>query len=101
MKNKIKLFLTLTVLLTGLTSCGGKSDDGKTTIRVGFWPQSNERSDVAMYEKWKEAFEKDYPEYKIVGENYTYSKDTIGPKATARTLPTVFQTWFTDQNVVR
>ena len=31
-----------------------------------------------MYTEWKEAFEKDNPEYEIVGDPYTYSKETIG-----------------------
>lgn len=93
----MKKFGGLAILLSvlALSSCGGENSD-KITIRIGFWPQDNERQDIAMYQEWKAAFEHDYPQYNVVGQNYTYAKDTIVAKANGRTLPTVFQTWFTE-----
>lgn len=98
MKKTVSLMLSVFSLLT-LSGCGGGKSD-KITIKIGFWPQSNERSDLAMYEKWKEKFEADYPQYRIVGDTYIYSKETIASKAKGHTLPTVFQTWFTEPEML-
>ena len=80
--------------IVSLASCGPTNEE--IELRIGFWPESQEKQDVAMYTQWKEAFEKDYPQYKIVGDPYMYSPDTIGQKVISGTLPTVFQTWFTE-----
>ena len=44
------------------------------------WPESQLTHDIAMFTTWKERFEKDYPQYKIVPATYTYSVDTIHSK---------------------
>ena len=78
-----------------LVGCGG-SNNGKIQLKIGFWPLSTDTEDVAMYTEWKKNFEKDYPQYEIVADHYEYAKDTIAAKARSKTLPTVFQTWFTE-----
>lgn len=90
--NRYKLLFCVLPML--LTSCGGNS--GKTKLKIGFWPTETDTEDVKMYTKWKEEFEKDFPEYVIVPDRYEYSKDTISARAMSGTLPTVFQTWFTE-----
>ena len=96
MKGKSIILSTLfCASLLATVSCGG-SGSGKIEIRVGFWPQNTDRSDIAMYMEWEEAFEADYPQYDIIGDPYVYSPETVQAKAKARTLPTVFQTWFTE-----
>lgn len=95
-----KMNLALTVLsILGLASCGSNSN-GKIRVTIGFWPQTQERQDIAMYLEWEKAFEADYPQYDIVGQNYIYNKDTILSDATAHTLPTIFQTWFTEPDML-
>ena len=75
---------------------GTHDSDGKLIIKIGMWPENTSPADVAMFEQWEAAFEKDYPEYNIVGDPYTYSSDTVVSKATSGKLPTVFQTYFTE-----
>lgn len=79
--------------LGGLTSCN-KSD--KIRLKIGFWPENTETRDIAMYEQWKKSFEADYPQYEIVADHYTYDTSTVGSKHITGTLPTVFETWFTE-----
>ena len=92
-KNLILTALPL-MALSLLSGCG--SNSGKITLKIGFWPLSTDKEDVKMYTEWKNNFEKDYPQYQIVGDRYEYAKDTIAAKARSGTLPTVFQTWFTE-----
>ena len=105
MNKKIKTLTVSSFLLSSLVvlaGCrfagGGDSGDtgDKIELKIGFWPTSSDRRDVAMYEVWKEKFEKDNPEYVITGDPYTYSKETIGTKYATNTLPMVYQTWFTE-----
>lgn len=94
--------IMVTVLLCALliTSAGVlaacNDDNGKIKVSIGMWPDPTLTSDVEMFNKWKAAFEADYPEYEIVADPYTYSPDTITAKATSNQLPTVFQTYFTE-----
>ena len=82
------------VTLSLLGGCNKKN--GKTQLKIGFWPLSTDKEDVKMYTEWKNNFERDYPQYEIVGDHYEYAKDTIAAKARSNSLPTVFQTWFTE-----
>lgn len=88
------LAMVTLMLLSVCTSCGNKP--GKIVLKIGFWPENTETRDVAMYNEWKTAFEKDHPEYEIKAEPYTYDTTTVGSKYLTKTLPTVFQTWFTE-----
>lgn len=100
--NKRKIALSLAMLtLLGLTACGSSGGSGKIQLKIGFWPQSSDRTDVAMYNEWKSAFEEANPEYEIVGDPYIYSKETIGAKHASHTLPNVYQTWFTEPETLK
>ena len=96
-KKIIKILGTtfITMMLMGTTSCGG-SDGEKIKLTIGFWPENTQTNDVAMYKEWKEAFERDNPQYEIVADHYTYSPSTVGTKYATNTLPDVFETWFTE-----
>ena len=93
MKNRALLLIPF-LTLSGLVGCTNKSN--KIVLKIGFWPDSTETKDVQMYQEWKEAFEKDNPEYEIKGAPYTYSLQTIAQKALSNQLPDVWQTWFTE-----
>lgn len=93
----IALFATSLGIMTGCN----KTNDDKIELTIGFWPEETETRDVAMYNVWKEKFETDNPEYKIVPAQYTYDTNTILTKYTSKTLPVVFQTWFTEPNNLR
>ena len=94
MKKQILYTLLLTTSLSMIAGCEKPTD--KITLNIGFWPENTETRDVAMYNEWKEAFEKDYPQYKVVADPYMYDTSTIGTKYLTNTLPTVFKTWFTE-----
>ncbi|HRR89974.1 MAG TPA: extracellular solute-binding protein [Eubacteriales bacterium] len=95
-KKPILVLLTLLFMLIALSFFGCKKGGGNIKVSIGMWPDSSLAQDVAMFTKWKEAFEKDYPQYEIVADSYTYSPDTFVAKAVSGTLPTVFQTYFTE-----
>ncbi len=80
--------------LFSFAGCG--KGNGKIRVSIGMWPDSSLKQDIAMFEQWEKQFEEQYPQYDIVGDKYDYSADTIAAKATAKQLPTVFQTYFTE-----
>ncbi|MBQ8206556.1 MAG: hypothetical protein IJZ77_03760 [Bacilli bacterium] len=96
MKNlKVTAFTMFSLIaMSTLAGCNGGSE--KVQLRIGFWPETTETRDVAMYNEWKKQFEADYPQYEIIGDPYTYDTATIATKYMTNTLPTVFQTWFTE-----
>lgn len=93
----------LTLSLAGCRFFGGdtKGKGDKIQLKIGFWPTSSDKKDVAMYEVWKKKFEADNSEYEIVGDPYTYSKETIGTKYATKSLPMVYQTWFTEPETLK
>jgi len=97
-KNKFIISLILIVLASLISGCN--NDDEYIRIEIGMWPESQLTHDITMFTTWKERFEKDYPQYKIVPATYTYSVDTIHSKAQSNSLPTVFQTWFTEPKML-
>ncbi len=95
----MKKILTLMFLFTVvglLNAC----TNGKIEVVIGMWPESANTDDVAMFNVWKERFEADHPEYEIIGEAFTYSVEAFYARANSRTLPTVFQTWFTEPQMI-
>ncbi|MGN1039998.1 MAG: ABC transporter substrate-binding protein, partial [Candidatus Fimimonas sp.] len=99
MKKYFVIFLVLVLSLTLLCACT-PTDNGKIKIRVGFWPDPSLKADTAMYEEWKANFEADYPQYEIVADPYTYSPETVGAKGNQGKLPTIFQTYFTEPDML-
>lgn len=99
MKKTFCLLLVLLMVLTVLCACD-QPGDGKIKITIGFWPEASQTSDIAMYNEWKAKFEEDYPEYEIVAEPYTYSPETVAAKGNIGALPTVFQTYFTEPEML-
>lgn len=83
-------------LLSLMLLVGCKKNSGKIELEIGFWPEDSEERDLAMYNQWKAEFEKDYPQYEIIGKPYEYNTQTITSMHVTKELPTVFQTWFTE-----
>ncbi len=94
---KILLLIMFIMTTLFLAACQGS---GKIEVVIGMWPESANTSDIAMFNVWKERFEADYPEYEIIGESFTYSVEAFYAKANSKTLPTVFQTWFTEPQMI-
>lgn len=95
MKRKL-LCIAIVLAIAAALLCACQPDNGKIKITVGFWPDNSQKSDIAMYEEWKAAFEEDYPQYEIVAEPYQYSPETVAAKGNTGNLPTIFQTYFTE-----
>ena len=95
MRKILSLFI-LSMFVILLASCDGNSKSS------GHWyvAKSANTDDVAMFNTWKERFESDYPQYEIIGESFTYSVEAFTNKANSKTLPTVFQTWFTEPQMI-
>lgn len=90
----LKILSALSCIL--LASCGEGGDGDKIVLKIGFWPESASKQDVAMYETWAKRFEEENPKYTIKGMPYTYSTETVNQKASTGSLPDVWQTWFTE-----
>ncbi|MBQ9730964.1 MAG: extracellular solute-binding protein [Bacilli bacterium] len=95
---KLKLLTATMFSVLALTAIQGCTppEGEKIVLKIGFWPETSEKKDVAMYQEWEKQFEAAYPQYDIVGDHYTYDTTTIATKHLTDSLPTVFQTWFTE-----
>lgn len=94
---KMMMIVFILSLAFQLVAC---KSSGKIEVVIGMWPESANTDDVAMFNTWKERFETDYPEYEIIGEPFTYSVEAFYARANSETLPTVFQTWFTEPQMI-
>jgi len=98
LKKGAVLLLALVPTLVG-AACDN-TNSGKTKITIGMWPEKNNREDVEMFTKWKDAFELANPEYIIEPQPYIYRTESIGTDFQAKALPVVFQTWFTEPEML-
>jgi ABC-type glycerol-3-phosphate transport system substrate-binding protein len=94
---KLTVLLAIALLIFTVSAC---KRSGKIEVVIGMWPESANTDDIAMFNTWKERFETDYPEYEIIGEPFTYSVEAFYARANSQTLPTVFQTWFTEPQMI-
>ncbi len=94
---KIMSICFVFLVILSLTACKNST---KIEVYVGMWPDSTNTNDVAMYATWEQRFEADYPEYDIIGEQFTYTTEAFIARANAQNLPTVFQTWFTEPQMI-
>ena len=72
-----------------------EAENGKVKISVGYWPEKGTK-DYDTKQGQIAKFNEKYPDIEVVGDPYAYSIDTFTAKATAGTLPTIIQTWFTE-----
>lgn len=99
MKKILCVLMCLLLLATVFCACD-PNDNGRIQIGIGFWPDPSQTTDVAMYNEWKEAFEADYPQYEIVPNPYKYDTETVSAKGNSGQLPTIFQTYFTEPDML-
>ncbi|HOI85877.1 MAG TPA: extracellular solute-binding protein [Acholeplasmataceae bacterium] len=97
MKRKIEILSIMLLCMMILIAC---KPSGKIEVVIGMWPESANTDDITMFNTWKQRFEEDYPEYEIIGEPFTYSVEAFYARANSKTLPTVFQTWFTEPQMI-
>lgn len=96
MKKRIKLgMIGMTAVLLGLTACGnkqgGKSAEGKTTIRFASWDTAD---DVDAQQKMVDKFNEEHPDIQVVLEAYGSDFDTkISASMGSGDAPDVMYMW--------
>lgn len=73
-----------------------KNSDGKVQFSIGSWPDDTNKENKEFKDKRKALFEENNPEYSVVADTYTYDTKTFTMKASGGTLPTAYDTWFTE-----
>lgn len=87
--------LTLaSVMMTGMAVNAFAED--KITVQLGIWPEDTLTDEIAMHEGFVEKMAELRPDVEYVPAYYKYSTDTFMPMVEAGTVPTVFETWFTE-----
>ena len=108
MKKRLRmpaLFLAAAMIMSIGTGCKNQNtdvaEDGRTILTVGNWP--NKESDPKGYERMeknKEQFEKENPDVMVKEDEWNYDLQTFAAKAEGETLPTVYQTHFTEADKI-
>ena len=65
-------------------------------ITLGIWPEDTLTADIEIYEGYVETMKGLHPEVTCTPAYYKYATDTFMPMVEAKTVPTVFETWFTE-----
>lgn len=92
MKKLTCLILCLMLSLTALSAFA----DG-TVLNLGVWPEDIDADAVAVHESvYLPAFQEAMPEVEVNKNHYKYATDTFVAMAEAGTVPTVFETWYTE-----
>lgn len=85
----------LAVSIIGCENKEAADTEGKTVITVGMWPGESDPK-FETQENIRKAFMEKYPDIVVKTDTYMYSVDTFTAKATAKQLPTMYSTWFTE-----
>ncbi|HBE77302.1 MAG TPA: ABC transporter substrate-binding protein, partial [Firmicutes bacterium] len=96
-KKLIILLLCLVVIISTFSfnfataTAAGK----KVTLVVGDWPRENEPARVATFKKYQKIMLDKY-NVEVIPDYYQYAVSSFLPKAAAGTLPTLYNSWFTE-----
>ena len=121
--------LVAIMIIAALSACGNKADEGNkpaentdksvsagndetpagsaeetknVTITLGIWPEDTLTDDIAVHEGYVATMKELHPEVTCVPAYYKYATDTFMSMVEAGTVPTVFETWFTEpQKLIR
>lgn len=90
MKKLLSLVLALCMCLTAAAAMA------ETTLVLGIYPEDVDTAAVASHEAYIEEYAKLHPDVVIERAHYKYATDTFVPMAEAHTVPTIFETWYTE-----
>ncbi len=99
MKKSFKKTLGAALAVSMLAGCmivPAYAEDEEVTLTLGIWPEDTLEGDIAMHEGYVEKMAEIDPNVTVVPSYYKYSTDTFMPMVEAGTVPTVFETWFTE-----
>lgn len=86
----------LALILTGVlcvTACAAMAE---TTLKLGIYPEDVDTAAIEQHENYIAAYADTHPDVAVDRVHYKYAVDTFVPMAEAGTVPTVFETWFTE-----
>ncbi len=69
---------------------------GPVEVTLGIWPEDTLTSDIEMHEGFVAAMSEKNPNVTYTPAYYKYATDTFMPMVEAGTVPTIFETWFTE-----
>ncbi|MBE0600150.1 MAG: extracellular solute-binding protein, partial [Firmicutes bacterium] len=90
MKKLIALVLTLSLCLSAAAALAD------TVLKLGIYPEDIDAAAVESHEYYLAEFAKLLPDVTVEKAHYKYAVDTFVAMAEAGTVPTVFETWFTE-----
>ncbi|MDD3334505.1 MAG: extracellular solute-binding protein [Eubacteriales bacterium] len=90
MKKLVSVLLTLCLCLAAFGALA------ETTLKLGVYPEEVATDAIASHETYIEKYSAQYPDVTVERAHYKYSTDTFVPMAEAGTVPTVFESWFTE-----
>lgn len=90
MKKLIALVLTLCLILSASLALA------ETVLKLGIYPEDVDTAAIESHEYYLAEFAKLLPDVEVVKAHYKYAVDTFVAMAEAGTVPTVFETWFTE-----
>ena len=71
-------------------------------LKLGIYPADTDEAAIEAMEDVIARYNEEYPNVEVERDYYKYSTDNIAPMAEAGTLPTIFETWFTEpQKLIR
>ena len=98
---KAALILSVVLIIGSAAGCSnGDTDSQKISLKVGNAP---DKSETAAYEQWTsrlEALKAMDPNIEVTLDTFKYDTKTFAVKASAKQLPNIFQTWFTEINTL-
>jgi len=68
----------------------------KVTLKLGIWPEDTMTDEIKLHEGYVKTFSETHPNVEVVPAYYKYATDTFISMAEAKTLPTIFETWYTE-----
>ncbi len=93
MKKFVALLLSLLLALGAVSAMA----EGKVKLTLGIWPEDVDTSGLAAHENdFLPAFQAAMPDVEVEKAHYKYAVDTFISMAEAGTVPTVFETWYTE-----
>ena len=93
MKKFVALLLSLILALGAASALAAD----KVVLTLGIWPEDTDTSGLAAHENdFLPAFQPAMPDAEVVKAHYKYAVDTFISMAEAGTVPTVFETWYTE-----
>ncbi|MDD2959891.1 MAG: extracellular solute-binding protein [Lachnospiraceae bacterium] len=68
----------------------------ESTVRLGIWPEDTLTDEITMHEGFLEKMKEIDPDVTFEPAYYKYATDTFASMVEAGTVPTIFETWFTE-----